>query len=290
MNTMSQKKPLPPVIIIGMHRSGTSMIANMLDELGLFSGTRKDLNHEAMFFQKLNDWIFHQCGTTWDHPASIQYLMGNRDVRAMVENYTRYSLRTPRSIGYLGWKRYAQYLNISHLDIPWGWKDPRNTYTLPIWMDLFPGARVIHIYRHGVDVANSLKVRQDKVLAHEKAIYQKRRLFYFLIPKRSPFTHSVRCSSLDGGFSLWEEYLREARNHLSELGERAMEIKYEDFILNPHDSLKALAAFCCLPADNATVEALAGTVLKGRVYAYRSNPELKAFADTVAERLRENGY
>jgi hypothetical protein len=69
-----------------------------------------------------------------------------------------------------------------------------------------------------------------------------------------------------------------------------MEIKYEDFILNPHDSLKALAAFCCLPADNTTVETLAGTVLKGRVYAYRTNPGLKAFADTVAARLRENGY
>jgi hypothetical protein len=290
MMSISKKQPLPPVIIIGMHRSGTSMIANMLDELGLFSGTRKDRNHEAMFFQELNDWIFRQCGSAWDHPASIQYLIGNREVRAMVENYTRYSLRTPRSIGYLGWKMYARHLNISHLDIPWGWKDPRNTYTLPIWLDLFPGARVIHIYRHGVDVANSLKVRQDRVLAHEKAIYQKRRLFYFLIPKRSPFTHSVRCSSLEGGFSLWEEYLREARKHLSELGERALEIKYEDFILNPQDSLKTLAAFCCLPHDNATVEALAGTVLKGRVYAYRTNPELKAFADTVAARLRGNGY
>ncbi len=145
MMTISQKKPLAPVIIIGMHRSGTSMIAKMLEDLGLFSGVRKDRNHEAMFFQKLNDWIFRQCGTTWDHPASIQYLMDNRDVRAMVENYTRYTLQTPRSIGYLGWKRYTQYRNISHLDIPWGWKDPRNTYTLPIWMDLFPGARVIHI-------------------------------------------------------------------------------------------------------------------------------------------------
>jgi hypothetical protein len=44
----------------------------------------------------------------------------------------------------------------------WGWKDPRNSITLPVWLKLFPDARVIHIVRNGVDVAESLYRRQQR--------------------------------------------------------------------------------------------------------------------------------
>ena len=42
---------------------------------------------------------------------------------------------------------------------PWGWKDPRNTFTLDRWMDLFPKARIVHVIRNGMDVALSLNMR-----------------------------------------------------------------------------------------------------------------------------------
>ena len=44
-----------PIILLGMHRSGTSMIAGMLEELGLFMGNHKDRNNEAFLFMKLNE-------------------------------------------------------------------------------------------------------------------------------------------------------------------------------------------------------------------------------------------
>ena len=40
----------PPIVIIGMHRSGTSIVTRMLEQLGLFVGKKKDMNHEALFF------------------------------------------------------------------------------------------------------------------------------------------------------------------------------------------------------------------------------------------------
>jgi len=40
----------PPIVIIGMHRSGTSIVTRMLGQLGLFVGKKKDMNHEALFF------------------------------------------------------------------------------------------------------------------------------------------------------------------------------------------------------------------------------------------------
>jgi hypothetical protein len=43
-------KPYPPVIIIGMSRSGTTLLVEMLEQLGLFAGNKKTRNNEALFF------------------------------------------------------------------------------------------------------------------------------------------------------------------------------------------------------------------------------------------------
>ncbi|KKQ26870.1 MAG: Sulfotransferase domain superfamily protein [Candidatus Magasanikbacteria bacterium GW2011_GWC2_37_14] len=280
----------PPVIIIGMHRSGTSMVIKMLEKLGLFVGKQKDLNHEALFFQKINDWIMHQCGTRWDNPTLIRYLLNNDDIRKLSKDYISFIMKTPHAISYLGLKGYIRYRTPANLPIPWGWKDPRNTFTLPIWIDLFPDSKVIHIYRHGVDVANSLKVRQDKVLQEEKAIYNKRKPFYFLLPKRSGFTDTVRCTSMEGGFSLWEEYMQEAKKNVNNLQNRAIEIKYEDFLDQPEGNLKTLAQFCNLNADESRISEIAHQINRERAYAYRASKKLKTFADSVISRLSENGY
>ena len=51
-----------PVIIIGMHRSGTTMITDMLRRLGLFVGNDLEENSESMFFINHNDWLLNQSG------------------------------------------------------------------------------------------------------------------------------------------------------------------------------------------------------------------------------------
>ena len=50
--------PQDPVIIIGMHRSGTSMLTRLLEKAGLFVGHEKENNWEAWFFPKINQWLF----------------------------------------------------------------------------------------------------------------------------------------------------------------------------------------------------------------------------------------
>lgn len=281
-----------PVIIIGMHRSGTSMVARLLEELGLFVGERKMADHEPYFFLGLNDWMLRQSGGAWDQPEPIRHLLGNDEVRALSRDYIRSLMETPRVISFLGWRNYRRYRTPWNLDFPWGWKDPRNTYTLPLWLDLFPNAKVIHIYRHGVDVASSLKVRTDRALGRAKVSHERRRKFrlYGLQPKRGGFTGSLRCASLEGGFGLWENYLTEARKHVLNLGERAMELRYEYFLSEPYESLAQLARFCELPVDSAKITEVAGHVRKGRSYAYLENPELRAFAKERPERLKAWGY
>ena len=41
-----------PIIIIGMHRSGTSMLSKILEDSDIFLGNNKDINNEALFFKK----------------------------------------------------------------------------------------------------------------------------------------------------------------------------------------------------------------------------------------------
>jgi hypothetical protein len=286
--SVEAKSTLSPIIIIGMHRSGTSMITRMLETMGLFVGKDKDANHEALFFRRIDLWLFSQCGGSWEHPQPIHHLVENAEVRSMTTDYiTRYKLQSPRAISYLGLRKYLRYRTPTELRIPWGWKSPLSTYTLPLWLDIFPGAKVIHIYRHGVDVANSLRARlqRDKNRTRIQQLYYNLPMLHWIRPKAGGFVESVRCASLEGGLSLWEEYLTEAHLQVSNLGERAMELKYEDFLAEPSGALQRLATFCNLSISKSDLERAAGNAQKERAYAYLANPELRAFADRVRGRL-----
>ena len=58
----------PPVIVIGMHRSGTSMLTRFIQDLGVFMGKDLSENDESRFFMNLNRWILFQAGASWDVP------------------------------------------------------------------------------------------------------------------------------------------------------------------------------------------------------------------------------
>jgi hypothetical protein len=66
----------PPIIILGMHRSGTSMINGLLQRAGVFIGHRQlpSRQHEAVFFLRFNEWIFSQANATWDNVYNFQFI------------------------------------------------------------------------------------------------------------------------------------------------------------------------------------------------------------------------
>src|SRR4051812_23444294 len=59
----------PPVILLGMHRSGTSLIARVLDQLGLFQGSELQEDHESVYFLDVNDTLMKRIGASWDNPS-----------------------------------------------------------------------------------------------------------------------------------------------------------------------------------------------------------------------------
>jgi len=285
----------PPIIIIGMSRSGTSMLTRMLDHLGLFVGKKLTGNHEALFFREINDWLLTQCSGGLEDPGTIKYLLRDKEARDLFGEFIRFTMKTPHVISYLGFGKYLSCRTPERLDVPWGWKDPRNTFTLPIWLDMFPDAKVIHIYRHPLDIVNSLMTRRKRGLSRLKERHSMFRpiYWYYLMHKfilKNRVFVDLRGGSLDEGFTLWEEYVAEARSHVDRLGDRAVEIKYEDFLERPGHVLKSLSEFCELNAADDEIEKVAEQANRSRAYAYLNDPELKAFSIEIADRLDAYGY
>lgn len=278
-----------PVAIIGMHRSGTSLLARKLEECGLFLGWRQQPEHaEAFFFQGLNDWIFRQAGGTWDAPAPLSLLDADPRLRPLVIDYLRLSVSSPRTLPFLGPARYARHRSLLRLAEPWGWKDPRTTLTVPIWAEVFPGLRLIHVVRHGVDVASSLTVRYGKMVSIADERYRKLRWTYRFRPRASTFAENPRVSDLDHAFHLWELYSRAGSEQVAAFGDRAVELRYEDLLRDPVPHLRQLAAFSGL--DPAQAEAVAAGFDSDRGEAFRRSSELSAYAERMSDRLATHGY
>ena len=136
--------PPPCVIVLGMHRSGTSLLTGSLEVAGLHLG---DVNHAATFNRKGNKEnesirSFHnellvKNGASWDRPPKGQVRWDRSDeerARSLVEPHVRAAL-------------------------PWGFKDPRTLWMVEGWLRLLPSARIIGVFRHPSLVVRSLAAR-----------------------------------------------------------------------------------------------------------------------------------
>jgi hypothetical protein len=282
-----------PVIIIGMHRSGTSLLTRVLQQAGLFMGRGASRNEEAAFTNAVNGWLFRQASATWDRPESVDWLWKDEQLWPWLVDYVDGITRGPASMRFLGPGRWWRYRGLDGVTGPWGFKDPRNTYTLPLWRALFPEARVIHIMRHGVDVAASLRARRQAVLEANLARYERRRRLYRgspWAPKRRGFGPQPRCASLEGGLNLWSLYVERAARHTEAAGEAALTLHYEDLLRAPRAELKRALAFCGLEAPSDVIDNAAATVDSRRAYAHRGDPELAGFAAEQRATLAALGY
>ena len=280
-----------PVIIMGMHRSGTSLVAELLERLGLFIGKHQEENNEAVFFAGLNDWLLRQAGAAWDNPQPVQYLIESPHAKELAVNYLCTLMRLPLAPSYLGITGILKYRSIFNLSIPWGWKDPRNTFTLPLWLELFPQARVICLKRHGIDVAMSLKMRCEKNSMraygnHHSALCMP----HLWRQSKRLFSESARCESVEGGLSLWDEYNTMAAEHVGNLGDRALLVSYEDMLLNPATIIRDIAGFCGLQSTDRALNQAASLVKPGRAFAHKKDNVSGELQSLHSETLKKFGY
>ena len=121
--------------------SGTSIVAEVLRDLGLDLGPDEDLlpGHGTIDgslanrrFARLNEEVLAAVGSGWDSPRS--------------------ELESVR-------QRAAVICGALGVEEPWGWADTRSAFSLPFWRELFPDLRVVVCVRDPQEVANFLEAR-----------------------------------------------------------------------------------------------------------------------------------
>jgi hypothetical protein len=152
-----------PVSILGMHRSGTSMVALLLAECGLYLGHDHDLMPpgpdnpagfgENLRFVELNERLLAALGGSWDAVPEFD----------------------------AGWLE-SNDINLLHAEAeqlvrafagcePWGWKDPRSSITFPFWERVAGPLEVVVCIRDPLEVALSLQHRNGVSLDFGLALW-----------------------------------------------------------------------------------------------------------------------
>lgn len=192
-----------------MHRSGTTLVTKSLEKAGIFMGVLKDHNFEAMHFLSLNQQTLWAVGASWLQPT--------------VPEPVHYKILPARVLYEEHFKLVNRWQKLKHRAFPqaWGWKDPRNTFTLPMWLAVFPGARVLHVLRNEEAVAESLKKR-NKIVGE---------------------VHDPRLDDRQFNLALTRQYQQRGKSYATQLGTRYHEIHYEDIITLNAEAIKALEKF-----------------------------------------------
>lgn len=131
------------VIILGMHRSGTSSLAGCLQQRGLYLGKvieespyNPKGNRENPAIMRLNESVLSHSGGSWNRPPQV--ISWTRDQvterNRIIESYVRHSPS-------------------------FGFKDPRNLFTLPFWEDSRLYIRYVGTFRNPLSAAKSLHAR-----------------------------------------------------------------------------------------------------------------------------------
>jgi hypothetical protein len=145
----------PGICVLGMHRSGTSLVAGILRLLGVDLGPDEeflppDPNNQSGYFElaelvEINDEILAHHGGSWDQLPQLPPGWEQSDEIAQIRDRAR------RLLG----RRFAGSRT-------WAWKDPRTCITLPFWQRLAPGLRYVICLRNPIDIARSLRSREGE--------------------------------------------------------------------------------------------------------------------------------
>jgi len=234
-------RPEAPIIVIGMHRSGTTLTTRLLEDLGVSMGNwQARQTSEAMYFRRRNEAMLGLANTTWDNPEPF--------VRALEKPQWQRALThvAANHLGTFRTRNFAPPLSTPAATHPpvkiWGFKDPRTSLTLPVWTNLFPNAKIVHVVRNPEAVATSLNVRGIQQL--------KSHLSLSLVSLDREFCHN-----------LWAVYVETAEKHLEKIAnDKKLEIRYEDLTTNPTNELKKLAAFASSDVSDDELASIAQRV------------------------------
>lgn len=137
------------VLVIGMHRSGTSAATRVVNLLGvpigsdmLSADTYNPYGYwESVSLRDINVQVLERMGGEWAGPPPFEPGWEHRDDLSDLRESGRSTFQTV------------------YPSPPWVWKDPHNCLTLPFWRKVIGTCPVIFMYREPTEVIASLQLR-----------------------------------------------------------------------------------------------------------------------------------
>jgi len=151
--------------VLGMHRSGTSLLTRLVTLLGielcrqedlLVGGARNPRGHwESVSLIRYNDRLLEELGCTWFCPPP----MDAGETSKLLERHRTEALDAVQH---------------AHPNRPWVWKDPRTCALMPFWAPVL-GERVVYLLvaRHPLEVRDSLSSRNGFAPALSMAMWER---------------------------------------------------------------------------------------------------------------------
>ena len=206
------------ICVLGMSRSGTSLTAKLLNLTGVYLGPSEELLDENLSQlsgedEKVRAKVARaNPGGHWEHYRLMRL---NERILELLGGSWRDPPPMPP-----GWESSAKVtaLREEALEIIgesfggkplWGWKDPRNSLTLPFWQALLPRMRYVICVRDPAEVAASLQ-RRDGIAPGD-------------------------------GVRQWIRYLAAAL--VNTAGRPRLLVRYEDYFEDPTAAVSRLARF-----------------------------------------------
>lgn len=153
------------IFITGMHRSGTSLLANLLNKASVYMGNPDDLLppnfdnrfgfYESKNFLDINEKVLHKLNSKWDTTEDINL---NSDKSISEEKESA--------------EEFLKDLSEKHQYI--GLKDPRATLLLPFWSNVIKKnkIKVLFVIRNPLEIADSLKKRNSYSIDKSLGIWE----------------------------------------------------------------------------------------------------------------------
>ncbi len=153
------------IIVLGMHRSGTSAVARLLNMMGAYFAPPElampaNEDNEKGYWERwdvfgLHEDMLRELGWAWDRISRF-------DARRLVEPdfVAKFRPQAERILLDLDARR------------PWMLKDPRINLLLPFWKPLLEAPVCVHVHRSPIQVAQSLHKREGFPLSLGLALWE----------------------------------------------------------------------------------------------------------------------
>lgn len=228
------------ILIVGMHRSGTSLVARGLAAMGANLGA--NIDRRPAEGNPHGHW---EHADVWTAQERLLGLLGR----------TWHESVGPLPPDWINWPEtqecIARFSALAQRELPqnghWVVKDPRSSLLLPLWKAVAARCgtelRLVRLLRDGTEVARSLAKRNAMAPAHALAI--------------------------------WREHQRAIRHDGKGLA--TLEIRHADLMQDPVTPFTAIAQFCGLPAPQAAAQK-AARLVDPALWHHRSSDKTRQLA------------